>query len=147
MKTNAEVLQELFDSPEERESMLDTLAAEELVTRLVELRKELGISQEQVAEAMEVGQSAVSQFENSTEHHLSTLQRYARAVGRQLGFSILDGQTGGQTERLRGFSVDLEPLWQMARVSDLVLLSRCDEGDNPPCAGGRFRVSAKDRVA
>jgi transcriptional regulator with XRE-family HTH domain len=56
-----------------------------LLRELIGARAAAGFTQATVAKAMETTQSAVSQLEGgSTDPRLSTLQRYARAVGAHL---------------------------------------------------------------
>jgi transcriptional regulator with XRE-family HTH domain len=55
--------------------------AESVVTKLVARRKALGLRQCDVAARMHVGQSAVCQFERTQNPYMSTLMRYADAVG------------------------------------------------------------------
>jgi transcriptional regulator with XRE-family HTH domain len=60
-----------------------------LVKDLVSCRKAQKIKQREIACHMEIGQSVVSEFENSsTDAYFSTLQRYARAVGARLAVKI-----------------------------------------------------------
>jgi transcriptional regulator with XRE-family HTH domain len=51
---------------------------------LPELRREAGLTQEQVAEQLGVTQSWVSQIENQADVQLSTLVAYIAALGGQL---------------------------------------------------------------
>lgn len=61
----------------------------ELLASCVRLRKEHGHTQADVARAMGTTQSAVSDLEaGATDPQLSTLQRYARAVGGKLGVDV-----------------------------------------------------------
>jgi len=63
----------------------DARARQLLLCRLMKLRKVLSITQKQVAERMQTTQSSVSDLENGVvDPHLSTLQRYARAVTARL---------------------------------------------------------------
>ena len=64
----------------------DAVQRERFIKTLVQMRLDAGLSQEEVARAIGVGQSTVSQFENATDPRLSTVQRYARAVEAQLHF-------------------------------------------------------------
>jgi predicted transcriptional regulator len=57
----------------------------ELAATLVELRRESGLSQTQVAARMGTSQSAVARLEaGEADVRLSTLERYAAAVGHHL---------------------------------------------------------------
>jgi predicted transcriptional regulator len=51
---------------------------------LEELRKSRDLSQEQVAEAMDVGQPAVAKLEKRADMHVSNLRRYIEAMGGTL---------------------------------------------------------------
>ena len=56
---------------------------------LVAQRKAMKLTQAQVAQRMDTTQSFVSEFENGgTDPHLSTFQRYGRAVGARLSMGI-----------------------------------------------------------
>ena len=51
---------------------------------LEELRKALALSQEDMAETLTVGQSAVAKLEKRTDMHVSNLRRYVEALGGTL---------------------------------------------------------------
>lgn len=58
---------------------------------LVKRRCDLGITQGDLAERLGVRQPTISEFENeSSDPRLSTLQRYARAVGAELHVEVRD---------------------------------------------------------
>ncbi|HEV2360717.1 MAG TPA: helix-turn-helix domain-containing protein [Acidimicrobiales bacterium] len=64
-----------------------------LATELVTRRRELGLSQTEVAARMGTSQSAVARLEaglvaGDTDVRLSTLERYAAAVGRALDYKL-----------------------------------------------------------
>ncbi len=60
-----------------------------LVEELVSARLELGLSQTEVAAQMGTSQSAVARLEaGEADMRLSTLQRYAQAVGRQVNWQL-----------------------------------------------------------
>lgn len=64
------------------QALADATVRSALRHALVAQRKAAGLTQKQVAAAMETTQSAVSDVERGgVDPHLSTLQRYARAVG------------------------------------------------------------------
>jgi transcriptional regulator with XRE-family HTH domain len=69
----------------------------ELVDRLVEERQARGLSQTEVAARMGTSQSAVARLERGdADVRLSTLQRYAAALERRVGFGLADrDQSGG----------------------------------------------------
>ena len=67
------------------DAIADAQARSALRATLVAQRKTSGLTQKDISTAMETTQSAVSDFERgSTDPHLSTLQRYARAVGARV---------------------------------------------------------------
>jgi transcriptional regulator with XRE-family HTH domain len=69
----------------------DGLAAgpEELIDRLVDLRRRRGLSQTAVAARMGTSQSALARLESGqADVRLSTLMRYASALDAQLGFDL-----------------------------------------------------------
>lgn len=63
----------------------DAACRSELLSALIGCRHDLRLTQQQVADAMQTTQSAVSELEaGATDPRLSTLQRYARAVEAEL---------------------------------------------------------------
>jgi predicted transcriptional regulator len=51
---------------------------------LQDLRKTLNLTQEQVAEAMQMNQGVVSKMEHQSDIYVSTLRRFVTALGGQL---------------------------------------------------------------
>lgn len=71
------------------DSLIEDHAA--LLTRLIALRKEHGLSQAEVARRMGVSQPTVAGFERyDANPTLSTLRRYALAVGARLETHVVD---------------------------------------------------------
>ncbi len=71
--------------PRLAEAVHDAEERHRLRATLVGIRKDRGLTQKEVARLMETTQSAVSDLERGgVDPHLSTLQRYARAVGAQV---------------------------------------------------------------
>lgn len=71
------------------DSLVD--AHEELMRHLIEMRKLHRISQETVAERMNVSQPTVAAFERyDSNPTLSTIRRYALAVGARIQNSVID---------------------------------------------------------
>lgn len=63
-----------------------------LVDELAERRRQLGLSQTEVAARMRTSQSAVARLESQGgDVRLSTLQRYAAAVGQQIDWQLREG--------------------------------------------------------
>ena len=81
------------DDREAQEAVADARSASELIIALARLRHDAGLSQKGVAERMGTTQAAVSELERvATDPHVSTLQRFCRAVGAKLNFIVtLDG--------------------------------------------------------
>ena len=64
----------------------------EIVDQLVRVRRRLGLSQTAVAARMGTSQSAVARLESGDgDVRLSSLQRYADALGRDLRFRLTGG--------------------------------------------------------
>jgi DNA-binding XRE family transcriptional regulator len=60
---------------------------------LKELRKQAGLTQEQLADAMHIGQAALSALESRKDHKVSTLREILAAMGGELEVvAVLDGQ-------------------------------------------------------
>ncbi|MFI0794854.1 helix-turn-helix domain-containing protein [Micromonospora rubida] len=77
------------DNPRIQDAIEDAKDAERLIDTLVELRVRQGLTQAEVAFAMETTQSAVSKFERSGgDPRLSTVQRYARASGARVRLTV-----------------------------------------------------------
>ena len=83
MKTHAEIMAQL--PPERRKAIKER--AQELIEQeiiLRELRKSLGLRQEDLARIMDKGQDEISRLENRTDWLLSTLTAYVEAMGGNL---------------------------------------------------------------
>ena len=65
---------------------------------LAALRRDLGLTQAQVARRLRMTQSDVSKLERRENARLSTLQAYARALGGRLLVTFVDGE---QTREIR----------------------------------------------
>lgn len=62
---------------------------------LRQAREQAGLTQEEVAKRLETKKSAISRIENSTgSMRLSTLERYARAIGWQLSLELRPPRKG-----------------------------------------------------
>jgi len=73
---------ELVDSALERRELLRALAKR---------RAEHGLTQEMVAERMQTSQSAVARIEaGEVDARLSTVERYAAAVGQRVAWHLID---------------------------------------------------------
>ena len=86
------MLADVAADPVARATYQDLVWREGLLSRLVQVRGPR--RQRDVAEAMGTTQSAISELESGrVDPHLSTLQRYARAVGAQLDVRISAGNS------------------------------------------------------
>lgn len=74
--------------------------AEEIVTRLVEERKRLGITQQEIADATGIKAPNVTRIESCRyTPTLSILVRYAAALGKELQFNLVDaGKREGEEQ-------------------------------------------------
>ena len=67
----------------------------DLAATLVARRRDLGLSQTEVAARMRTSQSAVARLESGdADVRLSTLERYAAALGQQLDWKLKGSQGG-----------------------------------------------------
>jgi transcriptional regulator with XRE-family HTH domain len=72
----------------------------ELMKKLMDLRKTQGISQRELAKRMGITQTGVSNLETrQTDAYMSTLQRYARAVGYRLSLELEPDHPPGHPEQ------------------------------------------------
>ncbi|HEY5986698.1 MAG TPA: helix-turn-helix transcriptional regulator [Streptosporangiaceae bacterium] len=70
-----------------------------LVSELAAQRQSAGLSQTEVAARMGTSQSAVARLESGgADVRVSTLERYAAAIGSQISWRVLDSRPGGQEE-------------------------------------------------
>ncbi|MBB6171543.1 transcriptional regulator with XRE-family HTH domain [Nocardiopsis mwathae] len=78
------------DDPRQKQADEDAREYANLIDALVSLRKQGGLSQSDVAQRMGTTQSVVSDLERiGGNPRISTIQRYARAVGWRLRFGVL----------------------------------------------------------
>lgn len=90
---------------------LQQMIASELVNQtqdmlddLLELRKRKGMTQQDIAETIGVTRTAVTAFERyDSDPKLSTLVRYALAVGARLNITVEDGNAWAELERERKY--------------------------------------------
>ncbi|WP_249021615.1 helix-turn-helix transcriptional regulator [Conexibacter sp. S30A1] len=66
---------------------------EKLRIRLATLREQVGVSQIELAEALNTSQSNVSQLERSNDQMLSSIARYVHALGGELKLTAVIGDT------------------------------------------------------
>ncbi len=93
MKTisNKEVLDEFIgkEGSLERMEFEDELRADVLASKFKDLRKKLGLTQEQLSEKAGIGKTQISKIENGKFNlTLSTINRIAEALGVKVNFDI-----------------------------------------------------------
>lgn len=83
MAKSFKILEEKM-SPERRAK--NAARAQEMLTEIAlqELRQSLNLTQEQVAEIMQLNQAAVSKMERQSDMYISTLQKLVAALGGKL---------------------------------------------------------------
>jgi transcriptional regulator with XRE-family HTH domain len=82
-----------LDHPLQRRAKRMVESGEGLLDDLVALRKRKRMSQDDVAERMEISQSAVARIESGErDPRLSTLRRYAMAIGAVVEHRVLDDE-------------------------------------------------------
>ncbi len=96
-----EDLEKKHFSEEERQQNRYEAALELAELRLGELRKKLGVTQEELAERMEAAQSHLSKIENAEDYYLSTLKRYIQALGGRLEVHAVFDEADHEEVRLR----------------------------------------------
>jgi len=78
-------------SHEASERVRRRVEREVLDMNLAELRRELGVTQVQVAEAADMTQSELSRLERRDDHLVSTLRRCVEAMGGELELTAVVG--------------------------------------------------------
>lgn len=85
-----ELREELYAEDPGMESRVNTLVEElHIQSQLYAARKAAGLTQQQVAERMQVNRAFVSRLENHPENiKLATLSKYAQAVGMKVEIAL-----------------------------------------------------------
>ena len=90
--TFSDFKQKAFDNPKVRAEYEELELAYELRKQLIALRKEAGLSQEELAEMLQTQKSNISRLENvnsKTSPKLSTIEDYAKAIGYKVKISFI----------------------------------------------------------
>ena len=90
-------------SPERRAELEAEVASRiEAYESLLEFRRELGLTQDAVAERLAITQESVSRLERRKDMHLSTLKRYIEALGGELEIHVKfgNGADAGHKRRM-----------------------------------------------
>lgn len=99
----------VLSNPAARVAHEDAESRNFLIDMLIGMRRTKGLTQVQIAEQMAVNQSTVSGFETeSSDPHLSTVQRYARAVGAELILELRSHEPEGQVGHVAGDASGLD---------------------------------------
>ena len=78
-------------SPKFAENFESGYEAFEFSVMLRQAREQAGITQETIARKLRTNKSAISRIENhATDIRLSTLEKYAKALGKKLKFQLAD---------------------------------------------------------
>jgi hypothetical protein len=77
--------------PERAERVRKRVDAELLEMSLTELRRELGVTQTEMAAAAEMTQGELSKLERRDDHLVSTLRKCVRALGGELEITAVVG--------------------------------------------------------
>jgi transcriptional regulator with XRE-family HTH domain len=75
-------------SPERRQAIAARVKAELIAMTLRELRQSQAVTQQELAERLEITQPALSKLENQGDLHLSTLYRVIESLGGELKLVI-----------------------------------------------------------
>ncbi len=79
------------NTPSRRLARALAVADQELRLALIDARRAAGLTQQDVADALGISQSAVSQFERAdNDPQMSTVRRYALAVGAEVAHVVTD---------------------------------------------------------
>ena len=107
-------------------------ADDQLIERLVQMRKDKGLTQKVVAERMKRDVAAVSNFERlRADPHLSTIRRYAAAIGASITHGVVDVDAVADDEA--GSDSALERMSQQILMSDQwKILRRPTRAGSPP---------------
>lgn len=91
-----EIIQETAQDHPEFPAMVDgALDARRLLRRLAEERESLGLTQAEVAARMATSQPAIARIEaGETDAKLSTVDRYAAALGRRVEYKVVSRHKG-----------------------------------------------------
>jgi transcriptional regulator with XRE-family HTH domain len=97
-------------------------SADELLDKLVDLRKSRGMTQQDLADEMNVSQAYISKIENGKAHLVSLLVDYALEVGARVEFSVESAETHSEGDRsykkvVQTSSVDVMATWNNGEMS------------------------------
>jgi DNA-binding transcriptional regulator YiaG len=76
------------DDPGLRSRVTAALERRELLRQLAELRRQLGLTQVELAERMHTSQGQITRLEAGADTRLSTIARYAAAIGVKVTWQL-----------------------------------------------------------
>jgi DNA-binding XRE family transcriptional regulator len=79
------------DDPGLRDRVAAALGRRELLRQLAEERRRLGLTQVELARRMHTSQAQITRLESGADIRLSTLERYAAAVGAKVTWRLEPG--------------------------------------------------------
>ncbi|MFJ4267729.1 helix-turn-helix transcriptional regulator [Paenarthrobacter nicotinovorans] len=94
----------ISDSHDARQILAEDLINEtqDLLADLIDLRRAKGLTQDDIAKAIGVTRTAITAFERyDGDPKMSTIVRYAMAVGARISINVEDGQSWATQERNR----------------------------------------------
>jgi len=80
----SEIRNKAHDSPEARAEIEQEMRIMEAITTLHQAREQRGVTQTELARALDVSQANVSRTERKQDLFLSTIRRYVEALGGEL---------------------------------------------------------------
>lgn len=111
----------ISDSNDARQILANDLInqTQDLLADLIDLRRAKGLTQEDVANAIGITRTAVTAFERyDGDPKISTIVRYAMAVGARISINVEDGSVWAEQARTRA-------VW--SNLSDSDQSDSCDE--------------------
>jgi transcriptional regulator with XRE-family HTH domain len=86
------------DDPDVHLRVAAALQRRELARELADCRRAAGLTQVAIAERMGTSQGQVTRFESGADTRLSTVARYAAALGVQIDWTITTARRSGRPE-------------------------------------------------
>ena len=94
-----------LDGEEQGQIRAEAKARVQSYKTLLEFRRELGMTQSDVADRMHVTQESISRLERRKDMHISTLKRYVEALGGELEIHV--NFTANDSKRLADGQLEL----------------------------------------
>lgn len=114
MGENSKLLEMLgLDLDDDDQRLMVQLAEEdhELVQALIQMRRDKGLKQSEVAAKMQRDPASVSNFERlGGDPHLSTIRRYAHAIGARILHRVEDAQPSRVEKDVLEYAANVVPM-------------------------------------